>query len=67
MKILIQSVEGTPPSWLVYLEAKYSRNIALGCILWLEVPIGHQKQVRKCSAEISSVNIYRMVKKLLMA
>lgn len=48
---------GTPASWLVDLEAKHSWNITLRHLLWLEVPISHQEQVRKRASKIGPVNI----------
>ena len=53
----------TSRSWLVKLEAKYSWDIPLWWLLWLQVWICHQKEVRKCCAKVSSVKIYVMSRK----
>lgn len=44
-------------SRLVDSKAKRSGNISLRCLLWLQVAICHQKQMRKCCAKVSSINV----------
>ena len=56
-KTLTQRNFPIPASWLVDLEPKYSWNIALGCLLWLQVPIRHQEEVRECGSKIRSINV----------
>lgn len=53
-----ENVMETCSSRLVHLEPKNFGDIALHRLLWLEVPIGHQEQMRECGAEIRSINIY---------
>lgn len=49
-------------SRLVELETEDSRDVALCCLLRLEVPISHQKQMRKCGSKICPIDIWGKVK-----
>lgn len=44
-------------SWLVELESKYTRNVALRGFLRLEVLVRHQKQVRECCPKVCAVDV----------
>ncbi len=44
-------------SWLVDFEAEYSGYITLCSLLWLQMPICHQEQVRERGPKIGSIDI----------